>query len=147
MENDKLREAWIEKMREIVDNDPFAQILGIEILEFEPGFARARFPMKYETTNNFGSVHGGALYAVADIMAGAVSCAEGKFSPTVEGHMNYLEAAKDSQYLYCEAKKVRGGSHLVVVKVKIKNEAGRLVDDGSFTFYRSSNDVISDADE
>ena len=65
----------------------------------------------------------------------------GKFCTTVEGSMNYLEPAVSREYIYCEAKRVRGGNHLIVVKVKIKNDDGTLVDDGSFTFYRSPKDV------
>ena len=128
-------------MTEVLLNDEFSRHLGIEVLEFEEKYIRARIPFKKNVLNNYGSVHGGVLYSFADIIAGALACSGGKFCTTVEGSMNYLEPAKSREYIYCEAKRVRGGNHLVVVKVKIKNDDGTLVDDGSFTFYRSQNDV------
>ena len=128
-------------MTEVLLNDDFSRHLGIEILEFEEKYIRARIPFKKPLQNNYGSVHGGVLYSFADILAGTVACMSGKFCTTVEGSMNYLEPAKSREYIYCEAKRVRGGNHLVVVKVKIKNDDGTLLDDGSFTFYRSLNDV------
>ena len=128
-------------MTEVLLNDDFSRHLGIEILEFEEKYIRARIPFKKPLLNNYGSVHGGVLYSFADILAGTVACMSGKFCTTVEGSMNYLEPARSREYIYCEAKRVRGGNHLVVVKVKIKNDDGTLVDDGSFTFYRSDNDV------
>ncbi len=129
-------------MLEVLKNDAFTQLLGIEILEYEPKFIRARMPYRDPFINNFGGIHGGVLYSFADIMAGTVSCSQGKFSPTLEGNMNYLEPASNTEYIYCEAKRVRCGSHIVVVKVKIKDDRGKLLDDGSFTFYRSDNDVV-----
>ncbi|MBR6308744.1 MAG: PaaI family thioesterase [Lachnospiraceae bacterium] len=128
-------------MTELLLNDEFSRHLGIEILEFEEKYIRARIPFKKPLLNNYGSVHGGALYSFADILAGTVACMSGKFCTTVEGSMNYLEPAVSREYIYCEAKRVRGGNHLIVVKVKIKNDDGTLVDDGSFTFYRSPKDV------
>lgn len=133
-----------EVMTKVLLNDDFSKHLGIEILDFEEKFIRARVPFKKELINNYGSFHGGALYSFADILAGTVACMSGKFCTTVEGNMNYLEPAVSKDYLYCEAKRVRGGNHLIVVKVKIKNDAGKLVDDGSFTFYRSNKDLISE---
>lgn len=130
-------------MTEVLLNDEFSKHLGIEIVDFEEKFIRARVPFKKELINNYGSFHGGALYSVADIIAGTVACMSGKFCTTVEGNMNYLEPAVAKEYLYVEAKKVRGGNHLIVVKVKIKNDSGKLVDDGSFTFYRSNRDLSS----
>lgn len=131
-----------EVMTKVLLEDPFSRYLGIEVLEFEDKFIRARIPFKPELINNYGSLHGGVLYSFADILAGTVACMSGKFCTTVEGSMNYLEPATAKEYIYCEAKRVRGGNHLVVVKVKIKNDSGKLVDDGSFTFYRSNNDLV-----
>lgn len=130
-----------EVMTKVLLEDAFSRYLGIEVIDFEEKFIRARIPFKEELINNYGSLHGGALYSFADIIAGTVACMSGKFCTTVEGNMNYLEPAVSKEYLYCEAKRVRGGNHLVVVKVKIKNDSGKLVDDGSFTFYRSNNDL------
>lgn len=131
-----------EVMTKVLLEDAFSRYLGIEVIDFEEKFIRARIPFKEELINNYGSLHGGALYSFADIIAGTVACMSGKFCTTVEGNMNYLEPAVSKEYLYCEAKRVRGGNHLVVVKVKIKNDSGKLVDDGSFTFYRSNNDLF-----
>lgn len=134
-----------EKNREIMTRvlleDEFSRFLGIEVIDFEENFIRARIPFKPVIINNYGSLHGGALYAFADIIAGTVACMSGRFCTTVEGNMNYLEPAVSRDYIFCEAKRVRGGNHLVVVKVKLKNDDGRLLDDGSFTFYRSNNDL------
>lgn len=130
-------------MTKVLLEDEFSRYLGFEIVEFEEKYIKAKVPFDEKLRNNYGSFHGGVLYSLADILAGTVACMTGKFCTTVEGNMNYLEPAVSKEYIYCEAKRVRAGSHLVVVKVKIKNDSGKLLDDGSFTFYRSNNDVVS----
>lgn len=136
--------ALAKAMRDVLDNDAYARFLGIEVIDLESKFCRARIRLRPELLNNYSSVHGGILYSLADIVAGTVACMSGVFSTTVEGNMNYLEPALKTEYVYCEAKRVRGGSHLVVVKVKLKNDSGRLIDDGSFTFYRTGRSVLND---
>lgn len=133
-----------DKMTEVIDNDAFSQYLKLEIVEFEDKFIRARIPFEGDVINNYGSTHGGVLYSIADIMGGVVACMTGNFCTTVEGHMNYLEPARSDKYIYVEAKRVRNGQHLVVVKCKIKNDAGKLLDDASFTYFKSNKPVIED---
>ncbi len=134
-------------MTKVLLDDAFSRHLGIEIIEFEEKYIKARIPFRAEIINNYGSLHGGALYSFADILAGTVACMTGKFCTTVTGNMNYLEPAVSKEYIYCEAKRVRAGGHLVVVKVKIKNDSGKLLDDGSFTFFRSVNDLTVEKEQ
>lgn len=131
-----------EVMTKVLLEDNFSRHLGIEIVDFEDKYIKARIPFKEELLNNYGSVHGGVLYSFADILGGVIACMCGTFCTTVEGSMNYLEPAMSKEYIYCEAKRIRCGGHLVVVKVKIKNDDGKLLDDGSFTFYRSNTPLV-----
>lgn len=134
-----------DAMTKVLLEDDFSRYLGIEIIEFEEKYIKARIPFKTVLRNNYGSLHGGVLYSFADILGGTVACMTGKFCTTVEGNMNYLEPAVSKEYVYCEAKRVRAGNHLIVVKVKIKNDSGKLLDDGSFTFFKSDTEVVENA--
>lgn len=131
-----------DKMLELNKSDKFISWLGIEFIEFENDYIVTKMPVRDEFLNNFGAIHGGILYSLADITAGTLSCAYGKFTPTVDGHLNYLEAALVKEYVTCHAKCMRCGNHLVSMNVEIKNEEGKLLDDGCFTFYRSNKHVI-----
>jgi acyl-coenzyme A thioesterase PaaI-like protein len=48
---------------------PFHALSGIEILDAEPGFGRARIPDRPDLRNHFGTVHGGALFSVGEVAA------------------------------------------------------------------------------
>lgn len=131
-----------ENVLAIYKKDQYMQWLGLEFLDFSQDFLAVKMPVRDELLNSFGAIHGGVLYSLADITAGSLSCAQGKISPTVDGHLNYLEPAVVKEYVVCEAKLQRCGSHLVSLNVEIKNEEGKLLDTGCFTFYRTNSSLV-----
>lgn len=129
------------KMIENIKKDTFAGYLGLEFLELDINHALARFPFKEELKNPYGTTHGGVLYSVADIVAGVCSCCDGYFYTTVSGTLNYLLPATSNDYIYLETEVIRRGKHLCVMDVKIKNDEGKLLDFGSFNFFKSDKAV------
>ncbi len=130
-------------LRERISENLFVRHLGIEFLELAEGYARARMPYKAELLNPYGFIHGGCLYSLADIVAGNAACMSGRYATTVSGIMNYLEPAVSSEFVYCEAGKLRVGAHLAVFEVRIWDERGKLLDSGEFTFFLSDQKVLS----
>lgn len=129
-------------LRKMVAANEYIQHLGVELLELKRGYARGRMPYKKELANPYGFVHGGCLYSLADIVAGNAACMEGRYVTTVTGTMNYLEPAEEGGYIYCEAIKLRAGGTLAVFEVRLRDESGRLLDSGEFTFYLTEHQVV-----
>lgn len=121
----------------ILKEDVFSQFLGFEIIEADDEILVARIPFRENVINTMGATHGGALYALADITAGTLACMCGYFCTTVNGNLNYLEPAVAKEYISCTAKIVRRGFHVTVVNVEITSDTGKLLDTGSFNFFRS----------
>lgn len=121
--------------------DPYMKWLDIEFVECNENYIKTKLPVRDEFLNNFGGIHGGILYSLADITAGTLSCAQGTITPTVDGHLNYLEPAIVKEYVTCEARLKRCGKHLAYFGVEIKNEEGKLLDDGCFTFFRTESPI------
>ncbi len=92
--------------------------------------------------NPYGTLHGGSLYSLADIVAGTVACMNGYFVTTVSGNMNFLLPADRTEYVYCEVLKLRQGKHLGVFEVKIKNDKQQILDSGEFTFFVTEQEII-----
>ena len=55
-----------ERLDGVLRDIGFGHLVGIEVLDWEPGRARTRLVPGPEQTNVHGFVHGGALFAVAD---------------------------------------------------------------------------------
>lgn len=122
-------------MRKILEENQYVRFLGIEIMDLREGYCLARMKNSKELLNPYGMLHGGSLYSLADIAAGTAACMSGHYVTTVSGMMNFLLPAEGTEYVYCEAEKLRIGGHLAVFGVKLKDEDQNILDSGEFTFY------------
>lgn len=129
----------IDNYNEVLSSSGFIKLLNIEILELSETHAKGRMPFDAKYCNPGGSMHGGCLYSLADTVAGTLAYFKGFDVTTVEGSMNFLEPAINTEYIYCTAKLKRRGKHLVTCDVEITNDAGKLLDCGISTFFRMSD--------
>ena len=129
----------IDKYNEVLSSSGFIKLLNIEILELSETCAKGRMPFDAKYCNPGGSMHGGCLYSLADTVAGTLAYFKGFDVTTVEGSMNFLEPAINTEYIYCTAKLKRRGKHLVTCDVEITNDAEKLLDCGIYTFFRMSD--------
>ncbi len=130
-----------EILRKRMEGNEYVRHLGVELLELREGYAYGRMPYKKELANPYGFLHGGSLYSLADIVAGNGACMDGRYVTTVSGTMNYLEPAVNTEYVYCEARKLRSGRNLAVFEVRLRDDAGTLLDSGEFTFFLTEHRV------
>ena len=137
------RELLENKMRQVVAENPYMQFLGVELLEIREDYGLARMKYKKELANPYGMFHGGSLYSLADIVAGTVGCMCGYYVTTVSGNMNFLLPAENTEYVYCEAMRLRLGKHLAVFDVRIKDDNGQILDSGEFTFFVTEQKVLA----
>lgn len=124
-----------EIMLNMMKKNEYMQFLGIEMQELRKGYGLGKIPFRKGLENPYGMLHGGSLYSLADIVAGATACMNGYFVTTVNGNMNFMLPAVNTEYVYCEAKEVRQGEHLAVYDICLTADDGRILDNGSFTFY------------
>ena len=136
-----------QAMRKIIDTNSYMRYLGVEMLKLTEGYGLGRMRYKEELLNPYGMLHGGSLYSLADIIAGAVACMGGHFVTTVSGNMNFLLPADHTEFVYCESIQLRQGKHLAVFDVKIKDDENRVLDSGEFTFFLTEHEVIAQKTE
>ncbi len=130
-----------ENLEKIIEQNEYIKYLGIELMELEHGYAKARIPYSHKLLNPYGYLHGGVLYSLADIVAGLAACTYGAYSTTIDGSMNYVRPAMNSKYITCEAHEVRQGKRVAVYRVELFNDEKLLLDTGTFTFYMMDENV------
>jgi len=126
---------------QMVQDNEYMKMLGIELLEVDEGYANGRIYIEDKLLNPNKTVHGGCLYSLADIIAGIAASSYGKKVCTVSGNMNYVNPAYDTKYVYCEATEVRQGNHLGVYDVRLTNDKNGVIETGSFTYYNLNDDL------
>lgn len=131
----------LQKLNQLLEKNPFAQLLGMELLEVREGYAYGRMRMDEHFTNIYGGMHGGCAYALADTLAGVAASTYGNYVTTIDGKMNYLEAVKDTGYVYGEAEVQRQGGRIGVYTVKLMDENQRVLVTADFTYYRTGQAI------
>lgn len=129
-------------VKRFLDESEFIRMLKIELMEVDDEHALGRMPFDPKYQNPFGTMHGGSLYSLADTIAGTLANMSGKAVTTIEGNLHFLEPAWKTEYIYCEAKLRRGGSHIITVDVDITDDRGKLLDCGCYTFFRTDVDIL-----
>lgn len=124
-----------QEYMEVVKNNPFVAQLGIDIVEIREGYVLSKVKKKKELENIYGDLHGGCLYAVADNMAGIAATTYGYYVTTVSGTIQYLRAARNTEYIFCEAEVIKPGRTIDAVHVKITDDHGLLLNTADFTFF------------
>lgn len=57
----------------------YVQNLKIELVDMSLGYVKGKMMVTEDVLNPYGSVHGGCLYSLADIVSGIAACTYGKF--------------------------------------------------------------------
>ncbi|MGN0367440.1 MAG: PaaI family thioesterase [Wujia sp.] len=125
----------MNEQKKIMEEIPFANYTGIELLESKQGYARGRMALKPELTNPYGGMHGGCIYTLADTIAGVAAVSYGTYVTTVDSDMHYLQVVKDCEHVYCEANVVRHGASITVCNAEIRDDRENLCATATFTYY------------
>jgi len=84
----------LDRGRRILAAQPFSGLIGAELVEFSPGRAELRIPIRAELKQQHGFVHGGVLsYAADNALTYAGGSALGEGVVTSEFKINYSRPA------------------------------------------------------
>ena len=118
----------------------FAVHNHIRITKIEPDHAEGELEVTPESLNPLGSVHGGALAALADTTAGTAIYVQGRVCVTLNCSLNYLRPAGGS-VIKCTADLRKMGHTIAVCDVILTDDQDRRVATGCFTFFRKEEYV------
>lgn len=92
-----------ENMQALMDrlnsSSQFLQSNDMRVTEVRHGFAKVEMIIDEQILNIHGFVHGGALFSLADTVAGAASFATGRDSVTLTGTINYIKPGRGGKLL------------------------------------------------
>lgn len=113
----------------------FARHIGITLTKLSEGFAEAVLPIEAQHMNLIHSVHGGCLYTLADVAAGACVASFGYVAVTASGTYHYLASARDIHSVTAVASIVKRGHHLAVLDVTLTDNRKKTIGKATFTYY------------
>ena len=104
--------------------DQYAKLSGIELLEVSPGRATAAMEIREHHLNGVRTVHGGAIFTLADTAFAAAANSDGNVALGVSMSICYTKAGGESGTLYARAEEVASSRRLGTYRVTITNRDG-----------------------
>lgn len=121
--------------------DLFARHNGIELLEVGPGWAKARMRIEPYHFNTAKTVHGGAIFTLADFAFAVASNSHGTLAMAINVSISFVKAVT-SGTLYAEAQEQTLNPKLASYSVRITDEDGAVVALFQGMVYRKKESVL-----
>lgn len=123
------------------EQDKFAAHSGLEIEDAGAGWAKIRMKIEPYHFNGAKTVHGGAIFTLADFAFAVASNSHGTLAMGISTSMNFIKAAL-SGTLYAEAREVSRNAKLGTYSVTVSDDAGDTVAVFQGMVYRKSAPLI-----
>jgi acyl-CoA thioesterase len=107
-------------------NDAWAQEAGIELMEVSAGRAKVRMRIAGWHKNSHGTVHGGAIFTLADTAFALASNSHGIPAAAINAHISYVKAATAGT-LYAEAEEFSLNPKIGTYTVTVTDDTGEKI--------------------
>ena len=118
--------------RDIYKSNSFVKLCGMSIDKVD--FGRCELSMRVDPekhTNLWGSVHGGALYSLADTCCGVCGVSVGARVVTVNMNMSFIRNIRAGETAVCKGHVTHLGRTTMVVATEMFNEQHKLMCQGT----------------
>ena len=135
-----------ERMAKVIALMPFAVHLGMEFVEAGEGYAKIRLRYQKENSTVAEALHGGAIASLIDTTGAMAAWTTAEiatpkyFGSTIGITVNYLSAVIDED-CRAEGRIMKRGKEVVYNDVRVTNEAGKLLAQGT-VIYRIIERII-----
>ena len=116
----------IEQVRHCLKRDHYAQVSDVELLSVGPGTARAKMTLSQKHINGLKTVHGGAIFTLADFTFAAACNSHGTMAVALNASISFMKAATTGT-LWAEARELTRNFKVGTYTVEVKDDAGDLV--------------------
>jgi acyl-CoA thioesterase len=130
----------MDDLKRFVERDHFARHIGVEMLDYGGGRARARMAIEKRHLNSAGTVHGGALFSLADAVFSAASNSHGTLALAINVSISFFKAVSQG-ILYAEGREVSLNPRLATYLIEVKDQDGNDIALFQGTVYRKKDSI------
>jgi acyl-CoA thioesterase len=123
------------ELKRCFQRDQFAARSNIELLAAGPGHATARMSLQPHHLNGLNTVHGGAIFTLADFAFAAACNSHGTMAVALEASIVFMKAATTGT-LWAEAREKSKNFKVGLYLVEVKDDQGDLVAQFQGVAYR-----------
>ncbi|WP_423128838.1 PaaI family thioesterase [Gaoshiqia sp. Z1-71] len=126
-----------EQLKTFFENDRFAALTGVEIVEAGAGYCKAKLEIEDKHLNAAHVVQGGAIFTLADLAFAVASNSRGQLALAVNVNISFLKG-KSSGTLYATATELADPKRIGAYDVLVTDEAGELIARFNGLVYRKN---------
>ena len=130
----------MEKIKQFFLKDQFAKRADIELLSVQTGRATAKMTLHPHHCNGLGTVHGGAIFTLADFAFAAAANSHGTTSVAINACVTFMKAATTGT-LWAEAREVSKNFKIGSYVVEVKDDQGELIAQFQGLAYRKKDKI------
>jgi len=116
----------IETIKKFFKGDRLAEYLGIELVEVSMGKAVAKMEIRKEHLNGINTVHGGAIFTLADFAFAVAANSHGRVTVAINVSISFMKASTNGT-LTAVANEISLNPNLATYTVNICNDDGELI--------------------
>jgi acyl-CoA thioesterase len=120
-------------------DEPFAELLGLEVVEVGSGAATVRGAVGPEHLNAHGIGHGGFVFALADHALAMASNSHGPAAVALVATIHFTRRVQAGETLVATAREVSLGRGAATYEVTVATDGGRTVALFTGTVHRRTN--------
>jgi acyl-CoA thioesterase len=106
--------------------DACAAEAGIELITVSTGAAQVKMEIRDKHKNSHGTVHGGAIFTLADTAFALASNSHGIPAAAINAHISYVKSAT-SGTLFAAAEEFSLNPKIATYTVRVTNESGENI--------------------
>lgn len=126
-----------ERIREHIQQDPFARFLGAEVEILGPGHSRVALTVTGDMLNFHGSTHGGVIFSLSDMAFAAASNSRGQTAVALNVGINFLKTTTAGDRLIAEATEQSASGPIALYDIIVTDaRTGELVAKSQDLVYR-----------
>mgnify|MGYP005757517575 FL=1 len=119
---------------EYLNHNPFMKYNHMEIVTISPECSEIRLRVNPDALNLGGQVHGGLLYALADVVTGITARADGRRYVTQSAHINFIRNVSEG-VVTAKGEMIRRGKTISILRSVVTDEKGTLLAEATVDMF------------
>ena len=108
-----------ESIKEAIRDEPYANRMGIRLLDVGPGYAVMETRYSEKMTNFVGLVHGGAIFSLIDEAFSAASNSHGTVAVALNLNVTFLASPAINSLLVVEAREESRSKRIATYRIEV----------------------------
>ena len=131
-----MTQSALAALRKRFEGEPFAKVVGINLLTVAEGYALVEMACAKEMENIFSMVHGGAIFTLLDEAFQFACNSHGTVAVALNVNVTYHRAPEPGSTLQAEAKETHRTRKTASYQILVRDERGRLIASCQALAYR-----------